>query len=125
MKKLEVKVISGRTGKELKSRKGDSIWNLYIPLTRRKNVKDSLKSYTVQKFNKEISKEGDKASYTYLTKCIPLSEIINLFDVDNIKKNGLQNIIDACKNIVIDKIDNKIITNKEMNTIMNLNDERG
>ena len=50
-----------------------------MPLTRRKNVKDSLKSYTVQKFNKEISKEGDKASYTYLTNCIPLSEIINLY----------------------------------------------
>ena len=124
MKKLEVKVISGRTGKELKSRKGDSIWNLYIPLTRRNNEKGSLKSYTVKTLNNEISKEGDKASYTYLTKCIPLSEIINLFDEDNIKKNGLQNIIEACKNIVIDKIDNKIITNKEMNDIMNLNDER-
>ena len=124
MKKLEVKVISGRTGKELKSRKGDSIWNLYIPLTRRKKVKGSLDSYTVQKLNNEINKEEDKASYTNLTKCIPLSEIIDAFDKDNIKKYGLKNIIDNCKNIVIDKINNNIITNKEMNSIMNINDER-
>ena len=124
MKKLEVKVISGRTGKELKSRKGDSIWNLYMPLTRRKNIKGALESYKVQKLNNEISKEEDKVSYTKLTKCIPLSEIINLFDGDNIKKNGLNSIIEVCKNIVIDKINNNIITNKEMNSIMNINDER-
>ena len=53
-----------------------------------------------------------------------LSEIINLFDGDNIKKNGLNSIIEVCKNIVIDKINNNIITNKEMNSIMNINDER-
>ena len=58
-----------------------------------------MNSYTVQKLNNEISKEKDKVSYTNLTKCISLSEIINLFDEDNNKKNGLKNIIDVCKNI--------------------------
>ena len=57
-----------------------------MPLTRRKNIKGALESYKVQKLNNEISKEEDKVSYTKLTKCIPLSEIINLFDGDNIKK---------------------------------------
>jgi len=124
MKKLEVKVISGKTGKELKSRKGNSIWELYIPLSRKNNEKGSLKSYQVQKYNKDIIKEENKVSYINLTKCILLSEIIYLFDKNNIVINGLNNIIDNCKNIIIDKINNNIITNKEMNSIMNINDER-
>ena len=32
MKKCEVEIISGKTGKKVESRKFDSIWNLYIPL---------------------------------------------------------------------------------------------
>ena len=37
-------------------------------------------------------------------------------------KKGIDNIIDNYKNILIDEINNKIITNKEMNTVMNLHD---
>ena len=33
MKKLETKVISGKTRKKVESRKGGIIWNLYIPLS--------------------------------------------------------------------------------------------
>jgi hypothetical protein len=39
-------------------------------------------------------------------------------------KNGLNNIINNYKNIVIDKINDKIITNVEMNKVMNINDKR-
>ena len=121
MKKCEVEIISGKTGKKVESRKGDSIWNLYIPLSRRNNEKNSYKNYTVTKFNKDLT---EKVEYKKVTKLIPLSEIINSFDNKNIIENGINTIIDNCKNILIDEINGKKITNKLMNEIMNINDER-
>jgi len=114
------KVISGRKGKSLMSRKGESIWNLYIPITSRNKTKDSFLKYKVEKLNKDLN---EKVDYRIETKYIIFSEIIKLFNKDNIVNNGINDIIDNFNNIFIDKIKNKIITNKEMNSIMNVNDE--
>ena len=91
MKKCEVEIIGGKTGKKLESRKGDNIWSLYIPLSRRNNDKNSYKYYMVNKFNKNLT---DKVEYNKLTKTMPLSEIINSFDNNNITDNGIKDIID-------------------------------
>ena len=114
-------VISGKTGKIVQSRKGDSTWNLFMPKSRRENLKNSYNLYLVKKFNKELK---EKVEYRTLVKTILLSEIIEAFSSDNIMKNGLNNIINNYKNIVIDKINDKIITNVEMNKVMNINDKR-
>ena len=121
MKKCETEVISGKTGKKVESRKGDSIWNLYTPLSRRNNEKNSFNNYIVQKFNRDLI---EKVEYNKITKPIYLSEIIDSFDNKNIIGNGINNIIDNCKNILIDEINGKKITNKLMNEVMNINDER-
>ena len=39
IKKRANTTIRGKTGKKTGSRKGDSIWNIYYPLTRRKKKK--------------------------------------------------------------------------------------
>ena len=105
MEKCEVKVISGKTGKLVQSRKGESTWNLITPLSRRNNTSGSFKYYVVDKLNKDLE---DKVEYNKITKTIPLSEIRDSFDKDNIVNNGINNIIDNCKNIIIDKINNKL-----------------
>ena len=66
----------------------------------------------------------EKVKYKKLIKTVLLSEIIDAFKLDNIIKNGLNYIINNYKNIVIDKINGKIITNVEMNKTMNIIDER-
>ena len=106
IEKCEVKVISGKTGKLVQSRKGESTWNLFTPLSRRNNTSGSFKYYVVDKLNKDLK---DKVEYNKITKTIPLSEIIDAFSKDNIVNNGINNIIDNCKNIIINKVNNTFI----------------
>ena len=94
MKKLETKVISGKTRKKVESRKGGIIWNLYIPLSWRNNEKNSYNDYIVKKFNKDLT---EKVEYNKIIKPILLSEIINSFDNKNIIENGINTIIDNWK----------------------------
>ena len=44
------------------------------------------------------------ANYEDLLECINLSEINDEFKAENIKRNGVGNIIKNCKNIIINKI---------------------
>ena len=44
--------------------------------------------------------------------------------MDNIIKNGIKNIVDNYKDILIDKVNNKKITNNEIVKLMNINDDR-
>ena len=53
-----------------------------------------------------------------------LSEIIGLFNKDDMIKNGINNIFENYKDILIDKINNKKITNNEIVKLMNINDKR-
>ena len=117
----EKKVISGKTGKLVQSRKGNSTWNLFMPKSRRSNLRGSYNYYLVKKFNKDLI---EKVEYKNITKTILLSEVIEAFKADNITKNGLNSIINNFKNIVIDKINGEIITNVGMNKIMNINDDK-
>ena len=110
MKKCEVEIIRGKTGKKVESRKGNSIWNLYTPLSRKNNNKNSYKYYIANKLNKDLA---DKVEYNKLTKTIPLSEIINIFEYNNIIENGINDIIDNCKNILLDEINGQ--NNKSIN----------
>ena len=121
IKKKAKKTISGKTGKKTGSRKGDSIWKIYYPLTRRNQEKGSYNKYNIKKKNKELK---EKVIYARENDCIYLSEIIDLFNINNLIKNGIKNIVENYKNIVIDKINNKIITNNEIVKLMNINDER-
>ena len=121
IKKKAKKTISGKTGKKTGSRKGNSTWNIYYPFTRRKQKKDSYNKYNIDKKNEELKV---KVIYSRVTQCIYLSEIIDIFNKDNIIKNGIKNIIENYKDILIDKINNKIITNNEIVKLMNINDDR-
>ena len=121
IKKKAKKTISGKTGKKTGSRKGNSIWNIYYPLTRRKQKKDSYSKYNIDKKN-DVLKE--KVIYSKVTKCLLLSEIIDLFNKNDIIKNGIKNIVENYKDILIDKINNKKITNNEIVKLMNINDDR-
>ena len=87
IKKRANKTISGKTGKKTGSRKGNSIWNIYYPLTRRNQKKESFNKYIVVKKN-DVLKE--KVIYSRVTKCLLLSEIIDLFKIDNIINNGIK-----------------------------------
>ena len=121
IKKKAKKTISGKTGKKTGSRKSNSTWNIYYPFTRRKQKKDSYNKYNIDKKNEVLTV---KVIYSRVTQCIYLSEIIDIFNKDNIIKNGIKNIIENYKDILIDKINNKIITNNEIVKLMNINDDR-
>ena len=60
----------------MKSRKGDSTWNLFMPKSRREKLKNSYNLYLVKKFNKELK---EKVEYRTLVKTVLLSEIIEAF----------------------------------------------
>ena len=66
----------------------------------------------------------EKVIYSRVTKCLVLSEIIDLFKRDNIIKNWIKNIVENYKDILIDKVNDKKITNNEIVKLMNINDER-
>ena len=121
IKKKAKKTISGKTGKKTGSRKSNSTWNIYYPFTRRKQKKDSYNKYNIDKKNEVLTV---KVIYSRVTQCIYLSEIIDIFNKDNITKNGIKNIVENYKDILIDKINNKIITNNEIVKLMNINDDR-
>ena len=65
-----------------------------MPLSRRNKIQGSYKYYALEKFNKDLK---DKIEYNRITKSIPLNEIINAFDKENIAGNGINNIIDNYK----------------------------
>jgi len=90
--------------------------NLYIPIARRNKVKNSFLKYKVDKSNKDLN---EKFEYKAKVKCIPLSEIISSFNKDDFQNNGINKIIENFKNIIIDKINNKIIKNGNIKNIMN------
>ena len=94
IKKKAKKTISGKTGKKTGSRKGNSIWNIYYPLTRRKQKKDSFSKYNIDKKN-DVLKE--KVIYSKVTKCLLLSEIIDLFNKNDIIKNGIKILLKIIK----------------------------
>lgn len=48
IKKYAVKTISGKSGKPTGSRKGGSIWNIYYPISRKNNNKNSFKKYNIK-----------------------------------------------------------------------------
>ena len=50
-------VISGKTRKIVKSRKGDSTQNLFMPKSRREKLKNSYNLYLAKKFNKELKEK--------------------------------------------------------------------
>ena len=83
--------------------------------------KKKTKKYSYSKYN--IDKKNDvlkvKVIYSRVTKCLLLSEIIDLFNKDNIIKNGIKNIVENYKDILIDKINDKKITNNEIVKLMN------
>ena len=96
-------VISGRTGKKVGSRQGKSDWNLYDILSRKNKEKNTFNYYIVVTRNNEI-KNGNTANYTDLVKYTKLSDIIDKFKAENIRKNGVNNIIENYYNISIDNI---------------------
>ena len=57
MKKCSCKVISGKIRNILQSKKGESTWKFYIPLSRKNGVKGSFKKYIVIKFNKDLKEK--------------------------------------------------------------------
>ena len=72
-----------------------------MPKSRREKLKKSYKFYLVKKFNKELK---EKVEYRTLIKTVFLSEIIDAFKLDNLIKNGLNDIIKNYKNIVINPL---------------------
>ena len=59
--------------------------------------------FVVANKNSEI-KNKKVENYTDLVKYINLSDIIDKFKMENIKINGVGNIIDNFKNIIINKV---------------------
>ena len=86
-------VISGRTGKKVGSRQGKSNWKLYDILSRMNKEKNTFNYYIVVTRNNDI-KNGNSANYTDLVKYTKLSDIIDKFKAENIRKNGVNNIIE-------------------------------
>ena len=88
--------------------------------------KNTFNYYIVVIKNNEI-KNGNIANYTYLVKYTKLSDIIDKFKAENIRKNGVNNIIENYYNILIDniKIKDKIrpLKTDDFGSILNLNDE--
>ena len=97
-------IISGLTGKLIGERKGKSDWNVYEPLSRKNNEKGSFDYYTVNKINWNYNIKSKYVNYADLVECINLSEIIEEFNAENIKMNGVGKIIKNYKNILINKI---------------------
>ena len=122
IRKCANKTISGKTGKPTGSRLGSSIWNIYYPITRKNKNKDTFNKYNIKKKNDEL-KDNEKVIYTKVTECLRLSQIIVKFKKENMIQNGIKEIIDNFKDIIIDKINDKIITNKEIVNLLNINDE--
>ena len=119
-------VISGKTGKKIGPRQGKSEWKLYDILSRINKEKNTFNHYIVITKNNEI-KNNRKANYADLVATIKLSDIINEFKAENIRKNGIGNIIDNYNNILIDniKIKDKVrsLRTDDFGSILNLNDE--
>jgi len=119
-------IISGRTGKKVGSRKGKSDRNLYNILSRMNKEKNTFNYYIVVTKNNEI-KNGNIANYTDLVNYTKLSDIIDKFKAENIRKNGVNNILENYYNILIDniKIKDKIrpLRTDDFGSILNLNDE--
>ena len=90
-------MISGKTGKVIWSWQGKSERKLFSVYSRSKRLKNSYNYYRVIQNNGKLD-------------CIKLSNILEHFNRDNIKKNGVGYIINNYENIIIDKIDenNKI-----------------
>ena len=121
-------IISGKTGKKVGERKGKSEWNLYEPLSRKNKDKGSFDYYIVKKRNCDNNKNTEKyANYADLVEGINLEEIIDEFKAENIKLNGVGNIIMNYKNIIINKIITKgkdrELKSDNLLKVLNLNDE--
>ena len=71
------------------------------------NKKNTFNYYIVVTKNNEI-KNGNTANYTDLVNYTKLSDIIDKFKAGNIRKNGVNNIIEDYYNILIDNIQIKI-----------------
>ena len=112
--------------KKVGSRQGKSDWKLNDILSRIKKEKNTLNYYIVFTKNNEI-KNGNIANYTNLVKYTKLSDIIDKFKAENIRKNGFNNIIENYYNILIDniKINDKVrpLSTDDFGSILNLNDD--
>ena len=119
-------IISGKTGKKVGPRQGKSDWKMYDILTRMNKEKNTYNHYIVVTKNNEI-KNGNIANYKDLVKYTKLSDIINKFKAENIRKNGVNNIIENYYNILIDniKIKDKVrpLSTDDFGSILNLNDD--
>ena len=118
IKNKAVPTISAKTGKLTGSRKGESTWDIYFPITRKNEERNTYKLYEIKTKNCDLK---EKVIYTRIEKCLYLSEIIDSFI--NIDKSGVDYIVKNYKNILIDKINNKIVTNIELVKIMNIIDK--
>ena len=74
--------------KKVGSRQGKSDWNLYDILSRKNKEKNTFYYYIVVTRNNEI-KNGNTANYTDLVKYTKLSDIIDKFKAENIRKMEL------------------------------------
>ena len=74
-------------------------------LSRKNKDKCSFDYYIVKKRKCDNNKNTEKfANYADLVECINIEEIIDEFKAENIKMNGVGNIIKNYKNIIINKI---------------------
>ena len=99
---------------------------LYDILSRINKEKNTFNHYRVMTKNNDI-KNGKTAKYIDLVNHTKLSDIIDKFKIENIRKDGLANIIENYHNIIIDKIKIKskvrsIITD-DFGQILKLNGE--
>ena len=125
--KFEIKnVISGKTGKVIGSRQGKSEWKLFTVYSRIKRLKYSNNYYKVIQNNEKLDIKK-KVNYNNIIECIKLSNLLEHFNSDNIKKNGVGYIINNYENIIIDKINEKDKINdfktKDLMHTLNLTDE--
>ena len=125
--KFEIKnVISGKTGKVIGSRQGKSEWKLFTVYSRIKKLKYSNNYYKVIQNNEKLDIKK-KVNYNNIIECIKLSNLLEHFNSDNIKKNGVGYIINNYENIIIDKINEKDKINdfktKDLMHTLNLTDE--
>ncbi len=99
-------MISGKTGKVIGSRQGKSEWKLFTVYSRIKKLKEYNNYYRVIQDNRKLDIKK-KVNYNNIIECIKLSNLLEHFNSDNIKKNGVGYIIDNYENIIIDKINEK------------------
>ena len=92
-------MISGKTGKVIGSRQGKREWKLFTLYSRIKKLKEYKNYYNVIEDNRKLDIKK-KVNYNNIIDCIKLSNLLEHFNSEKIKKNDVEYIINHYENII-------------------------